>query len=214
MRSLAAILLTLTVLTPAFAKEAFREISTSFALESETSVRLDIPLAEVSVEGFEGDNIEVDFTATCRRPASQHCDEILAELGFESHRLRRQVRIDLVGYPKWGKGKVELEGTIRVPQAIEVEMEIGIGQLDLKELTGDLRVELGVGQVNAWLDESKVRSVTLDAGVGESELYGPDARVQGRRSMLVGSEIYWDEGSGKSRVFIEVGVGEISVWLE
>jgi hypothetical protein len=214
MRSLAAILLTLTVLAPAFAGEPFREISTSFSLESETSVRLDIPLAEVSVEGFKGNEIEVDFIATCRRPASGHCDEALAELGFESHRLRNQLRIDLVGYPKWGKGRVELEGTIRVPQELEVEMEVGVGELELKELTGDLRVELGVGQVNAWLDESKVRSVTLDAGVGESELYGTDTRVQGRRSMLVGSEIYWDEGAGKSRVFIEVGVGEISVWLE
>ncbi len=32
--------------------------------------------------------------------------------------------------------------------------------------------------------------------------------------MLVGSEVYWDEGKGEARVRADVGVGEITVSLE
>ena len=212
MRHTLLILAVMMVLPAAVFGGEVREIERSFAVEEQTTIRIDIPVAEVQIVGSSSDSVEAEFTATCHR--DHDCKEILAELDLESHGSRNTLRIDLVGYPKWGKGRVELEGVIRVPKNMEIEVEVGVGELEIKGLAGDLRVELGVGEINAWLDKTLTRSVTLDAGVGEVELYGAGTRLEGRRSMLVGSEVHWDEGPGDLRAFLEVGVGEISVWME
>ena len=212
MRYAALVVSLLLVLPTAGVGGEVREIAGSFPIEEQNAIRIDIPVAEVEVQGIPGRSVEVEFTATCKR--DHHCKEVLEDLAFESHGSRNTLRIDFVGYPKWGKGRVELEGIVRVPRNMEIEIELGVGELDIKELASDLRVELGVGEINAWVDKRQVRTITLDAGVGEAELYGAGTRVQGRRSMLVGSEVHWDEGQGEARVFLEVGVGEISVWMD
>lgn len=212
MRHLTLVLGFLVALSQAAAGGEVREINRSFTLEKQTSIRIDIPVAEVSVVGIDGRTVEAEFTATCKRESD--CDDVLKHLDFESHGSQRLLRVDFVGYPKWGKGRLELEGVVRVPKSVEVEIELGVGELEIKELENSVRVELGVGEINAWISRATTRSVTLDAGVGEVELYGTDRRVEGRRSMLVGSEVHWAEGPGKARVFLEVGVGEISVWME
>jgi hypothetical protein len=214
MRTTPLILLALGVLSVPLAAGDFeiRQIERTFDLEGRTALRLDLPVAELRVEGGKGSTVEVDLTATCKR--DHDCKSVLAGIDFESHASRTTLRLDLVGYPKWGKGRVEVEAQVRVPRDLDIEIEMGVGELELKGLAGDLRVELGVGEVNAWLPRAALRSVTLDAGVGESELYGADERIAGRRSMLVGSEVHWDEGQGTKRAFLEVGVGEVSVWLE
>jgi hypothetical protein len=199
MRYALLVLAFVLVLSGAAAGGEIREITRSFPVDEQSAIRLDT-------------SVEAEFTATCKR--DRDCEEVLGNLDFESHGSRNTLRIDLVGYPKWGKGRVELEGVVRVPRGMEIEVELGVGELEIKDLTGDLRVELGVGEINAWIDKDKTRAVTLDAGVGEVELYGAGTRLEGRRSMLVGSEVHWDEGPGQSRVFLEVGVGEISVWME
>lgn len=210
-RSLLA-LLAVTLLPCAVVAGELRDINQTFSIGEQTGVRIDIPVAELEVLGSNGDSIEIEFTASCKR--DHDCKDVLDQLEFETHGSRNTLRIDLVGYPKWGKGRVELEGSIRIPRRLEVEVELGVGELEIKELSGDLRAELGVGEINAWVDKGTVRTVTLDAGVGEVELYGAGTRLEGRRSMLVGSEAFWDEGPGEARIFLEVGVGEISVWME
>jgi hypothetical protein len=212
MRYALLVLAFVLVLSGAAAGGEIREITRSFPVDEQSAIRLDMPVAEVKVVGSSSTSVEAEFTATCKR--DRDCEEVLGNLDFESHGSRNTLRIDLVGYPKWGKGRVELEGVVRVPRGMEIEVELGVGELEIKDLTGDLRVELGVGEINAWIDKDKTRAVTLDAGVGEVELYGAGTRLEGRRSMLVGSEVHWDEGPGQSRVFLEVGVGEISVWME
>ena len=212
MRHSLLVLSLLVVLPSVVIGGELKEIYASFPIEEQNAIRIDIPVAEVDVIGTAGRTVEVEFTATCKR--DHHCEEVLENLDFESHGSRNTLRVDLVGYPKWGKGRVELEGVVRVPRDMEIEIELGVGDLEVKDLVADLRVELGVGEVNSWVDKKQTRSITLDAGVGEVELYGAGTRVEGRRSMLVGSEVHWDEGKGSARVFLEVGVGEISVWME
>ena len=81
-------------------------------------------------------------------------------------------------------------------------------------LDSDILADLGVGELTIRTAAALVRSVGLDAGVGEAKLLGAGTFVEGRRSMLVGSEVFWDEGGGDSRVRADVGVGEVTVYLE
>ncbi|MDH3744664.1 MAG: hypothetical protein OES47_06130 [Acidobacteriota bacterium] len=206
--SLVAVLIAL----PATADEE-REIAGSYEVESLEGVHLDFAVAELRIEGSDGNRIEVELVADCRMLASD-CEETLDALFLDDRRHGKSFYLELDGFPRWGKGKIDLEGTIRVPRGLDVDVELGVGELDIEGLSKDLHVELGVGEVNLWLTKSALRSVDLDAGVGEVELHGTDADQRARRSMLVGAEIHWAEGPGKSRVFVEVGVGEVTAWLD
>ncbi len=190
-----------------------RQIEATFPIDSVEGIHLDFAVAELKIEGTSGKQIEVELLADCRLETSD-CEKTLADLFLDHRRHGKSFYLELDGYPRWGKSKIDLDGTIRVPRKLEVDVELGVGELDIEGLARDLHVELGVGEVNLWLDKKTLRSIDLDAGVGEVELHGTDDTHKARRSMLVGAEIHWGEGSGESRVFVEVGVGEVSAWLD
>ena len=91
---------------------------------------------------------------------------------------------------------------------------MGVGELTIEGLEADVSADLGVGELTIRMNPAMVGSVSLDAGVGEAKLYGAGTAVKGRRSMLVGSEVFWDEGPGAARLRADVGVGEATVFLE
>ncbi len=61
------------------------------------------------------------------------------------------------------------------------------------------------------MDESHVRSVDLDAGLGEVRMDYEGGRLEA--SGLFDNVLRWDEGSGSSRLRLETGIGEIDVRL-
>lgn len=211
-----ALLLLLPLLLPGASSGAAdepRELRESYALESGQVVRIDLPVAELRLEGGEGNRVEVELTARCNW-GGRACREALQELRLEARSSARRLALEVAGHSTWSRVKLELEGTIVVPRGASTEVDLGVGAVEVQGVTGDLRVDVGVGDAKLWLSRGAVRTVTLDAGIGDVSIFGAETAVEGRRPMLVGSEIYWDEGDGSSRVVVDVGVGEVSVWLD
>ena len=103
---------------------------------------------------------------------------------------------------------------ISVPASLRLSIEMGVGELTVRGMEADLSLDLGVGELAIELSAGGVRSIELEAGVGETSLRTPGGRIEETRSHLVGSELEWREGKGASKVSAEVGVGQISVRLE
>jgi hypothetical protein len=59
-----------------------------------------------------------------------------------------------------------------------------------------------------------VRAVYLDAGIGESRIWGSNGRVDSSRPFLIGSEVEWEAGDGDSKIVVDIGIGEVSVHLD
>ncbi len=198
----------------AHAGERAKEIRRTFAVEEGRTVRLDLPVGEVRIEGADVAEVEAELRVTCRWGSDEDCERLLDQVDLESRTTSRRLVIELVSDSSWRKTKLEIEGDFRVPKRAALEVDMGVGELDISGMEADLLADLGVGELTIRMPAAKVRSVGLDAGVGEAELLGAGTRVEGRRSMLVGSEVYWDEGEGEARVRADVGVGEITVSLE
>ena len=200
--------------TTAHAGSKAREISQSFALEEGQALRLDVPVGEIRIEGAAGDKVEIELHVTCRWGSDEDCLRLLEKVELESRTTARRRIVEVVSDSGWHKTKLEIEGDVRIPRGAALEVDMGVGELSIAGVTGDVSADLGVGELSIRIPLASVRSVGLDAGVGEAKLLGAGAVVQGRRSMLVGSEVFWDEGEGKSRVRADVGVGEATVYLE
>ena len=61
------------------------------------------------------------------------------------------------------------------------------------------------------MDEAHVRSVSLDAGLGEVHLSYPGGKLEA--GGIFDNVLRWEEGSGAAKLRLEAGVGEIDVRL-
>ncbi len=212
MRTLATAILLSVFVSPA-ASASSRTISETFSLDGAETVRFELPVGEVRVETVPGREVTVDLELRCRWQGGD-CSKAVEAVRLERRASKRWLLLRVDDRPSWGKLKVEIEGRVLVPRDAAVEIEMGVGKLEVRGVSRDLQIDLGVGEVTVRAARKDFGPISLDVGVGEAELLGPGERVGGRRSLLVGSEIYSDLGEGASRLEVEVGVGEASVWLE
>ena len=65
-----------------------------------------------------------------------------------------------------------------------------------------------VGRVG-WSDGT----VWLDANFGDASLRLQDEGIEGRRPLLVGAEVFWDQGKGPCDLAVDLGAGDIMTRL-
>jgi hypothetical protein len=114
-------------------------------------------------------------------------------------------------FPKFPHN-MHLEGTLQVPKALAVHVEMGVGEVKIYDMEGELDVDLGVGEVQAHLPNENVRAVDIAVGVGDATLRRQGQTIASRG--FIGREVHWDDGGGHSRVRFQIGVGDGEVRLE
>ncbi|MDX1644531.1 MAG: hypothetical protein R3244_09270 [Thermoanaerobaculia bacterium] len=190
-----------------------RRIAEQFELSAEHEILLDVPLGEVRVVAGEPGRVEVEIVVLCGS-SSERCRERAEEVRLD-HRLRKHsLALDLRGYSNKLLNRPSVEVLLTMPAANALEVELGVGEIQIEDLAGDLEVELGVGEVDVFASEAVVGTVRLSVGVGEANLY-PRRRSQSDSGFLfLGNEVVWDEGPGTAYLVVDVGVGEVNVTLE
>jgi hypothetical protein len=214
MNRTAALSLALFALAAAASAGESRTIEGNASLGPDQEVRLDFPVGELEITGVEGDAWRIEVVGRCKR-ATSRCAEILQEISIEIRERGSALAVEVAPQSEWRSwDSLQIEARVTHPADRPLRVDMSVGELSIEGLRGDLEVDLGVGEVSVDLPVGAVKSVSLDAGIGETELLVPDGWVEGERSFLVGSECSWREGLGKARIHVEVGVGEAVVRLE
>ena len=200
---------------PALADDDVTVRTDAAALQAQGArlLTLEVPVGEVTVTAGDGDRVEARLAVRCDR-GSRRCREKAADIRLRPQRSGDELSMEVVGFPRSNSGKSpQADVEITVPRALAVRVEMGVGELEVRGVEGDVDVELGVGEVRVLVPESAVAEVTVDVGVGEANLR---PRLKGTRStrfLFLGNEIDWDGGVGRSSVSVELGVGEADVEL-
>jgi len=119
--------------------------------------------------------------------------------------------------------------TIEMPADLDFNLDLGVGDVDIRDLAGRLTAEIGVGDLTA---ERVSGDLDIEIGVGDATITGSvadygsvdgsggvgDARltVLGKKissSGFVGKSAEWT-GDGAHAIEISVGVGDAEVTLE
>jgi hypothetical protein len=190
--------------------EEVRSFHRSFDAHGIRALVMDIPVGEVEIEGSSSDRIEVDVTVECNWKKSR-CLQIAEELDLVARDWDDELTLDVEGMRKWRSIAVHLEVQISAPASMSLELDMGVGEVEISDFRGDVTVDLGVGEVEVQMDESHVRSVDLDTGLGEVRMDYHGGRLEA--SGLFDNVLRWDEGAGSSKLRLETGVGEIDVRL-
>jgi len=212
MKRLALSILWILATVSGVAADGLGELTRTFETEAGQKVRLQLPVADLRLEVADGNQVQADLLVSCRW--QQKCADILSEIELVSSSTAQRFVVELKGLSQWQSAKVEVEGTLIVPRSADLELDIGVGDVKVHGVVNDLRIDMGVGKVKIWQPVASVKDVSLEVKVGEATLFGVAEGVSDRRSFLVGSEVFWDQGQGEARIEVDVDVGEVTLWLE
>jgi hypothetical protein len=193
---------------------AVEEEHRAYPLDGARLLSVEAPVGKLTIHAVDIDHIEAHLDVLCDED-SRRCRERAKNIRLRSDRDGDDLELEVAGYPRGNSGRnpprAYLE--LRVPRSLAVRLELGVGEIEVRGMHGDLDAELGVGEVNVFVPEAAVRNVGIDVGVGEAELSPRPSGTRSSRFLFLGNEVDWQEGSGAADVNVEVGVGEAHVKL-
>jgi len=205
---LAAALIAAAAVTPARADET-RTVSGVFTTAGADHMSIEFPSGTLTLVAGEGDSIVAVMKAHCRHG---DCMPRIEQVRLVSEREGSVVHLALQGYPKWNHHGLEISLRLEIPRRLAVDVDMGAGDLAVRGLQQDVALRLGAGDVVLQLPESAVRSVRAHVGLGDATLHGHRGNVDG--SGFLGKTLRWTDGTGASRVRVDLGVGDVSVSLD
>lgn len=205
----------LSLVLPALALAASTEIPidhVTLPASKSRTVHLKFPVGDLRVEATEGSEVELEITARCKGWGRDDCEDRARRIHVETDDSGGRLDFVVEGYPKFHSGDFNLRGVLRVPARMDLDLDMGVGDLRVADVQGDMRVELGVGNADIRTSSTAVRSVDVQAGVGDADVIARGSRT--RRHGFVGATASWDEGRGRSEVTLHVGVGDATVRVD
>jgi hypothetical protein len=184
----------------------------TFPIAAHQRVRLEFPVGELKVIPTDESRVRFDLRVRCRGRSDERCEELANRLVLDSDDEGSTLHLKLQKYPKWGNHGMTVMGELRVPRSLAVQIEMGVGELDIDGIEGDLDVELGVGEAAIRAPKAHAGRVSVETGIGDASIRGGGSDTESRG--FIGSHATWSAGSGRSAVRLHVGVGEGSVRLE
>jgi len=217
---LALTLAALAALTASAARAALLTTDPhTYTVTANHRIRLEFPVGELKVIPSDGSIVRFDLKVRCRGSSNERCEEMANRLVLDSDDSGGTLHLKLHKYPHWNNHGMTVIGELAVPRALAVDIEMGVGELDISGLEGDLDVDLGVGEADIRASRAQAGHVSVDTGIGDAEIRGggTDTRSRG----FIGSHAVWTgattQGTGRdghSAVRLHVGVGDATVRLE
>lgn len=199
---------------------AERTLTFSQPVQELEAVTVEVGAGDVTVTGCDCSEITAEVVVSGKR---WHLEEL--ELEAETH--DKALRLSLAPRKYAGK-KAGEDWTLKLPRHLNLSVEAGVGDVQVRGMTGALEVQVGVGDVvvaglssdlaaetgvgdvevrGSWAAVGRIR---LTTGVGSATVVTPEGRMRGHGLV---SESLVDKGPGKAKVSITTGVGDITLRL-
>jgi len=205
------VLLIAALASPALADRTVRTLDAVEPAAGIQKVHLEYSVGELTIEPSPDDKIHFTVKVRCKDD-SRKCEERAEELEIEARRVGSTLKLEIPKTSNWNTHKTTLRGLLQMPADIALKLEMGVGELTLSGLRDDVDVNLGVGEARLRLSEDHVRQVAVSSGVGDASLRVGKRHMAG--SGWLGHSVRWDDGPGRARVDVDLGVGETEVVLD
>jgi hypothetical protein len=209
MRTASVALLLIAFAAPASAAHKLEAGTKAYPLEGISKLLLDFSVGELSVEGDDGTDVRITVQVRCRRGSLEDCEDRASRVTIERTISDGRLKLKFEGIPKSDNHKMTVTALILVPRAVATRVEMGVGNLDVREMVGPLDLDLGVGELTARLEAEHYSDARVSSGVGDASIDAP-GHVDDHG--FIGRTVRWN-GKGSNNVAAHVGVGDASVRL-
>jgi hypothetical protein len=183
-----------------------------YTVTSKHRIRIEFPVGQLKVIPGDGSTVRFDIKVRCKGESDERCEELANRLILDSDDTGGTLHLKLHKFPHWNNHGMDVIGQLTVPRALAVDIEMGVGELDVDGMVGDLDVDLGVGDAAIHASRAQASHVSVDTGIGDAEIEGGGSGTRSRG--FIGSHAVWTDGVGHSAVHLHVGVGDATVRLD
>ena len=210
MRRLPLILTVLLVAGTAQAADNERTFDLDRPADGVARVVLEVGVGDVEVlaDGSGRITAHVEVSVDKGGRSSERARRRLEELRLESELEGDTLHLRITG--GGGGHRYGEDWTLRVPAAVALELELGVGDLRILDLAAAISVELGVGNVRIEGEHAAFGPIEGQCGVGDVSLRTPKDRTEGRG--FIGHSLD-ARGPGAAAIEVEVGVGDVDIRL-
>lgn len=178
-----------------------KRIHDSFNIPTDSTIYLDVSVGEIEITTHEGDELSLDV-----------------EVSEQDHHFFSSVDVDDAELDKDISGsnvhlRVELDDTqqkwrLNVPKSAHLNINLGVGEIDIDDVSRNIDLELGVGEADIRLEDNNYASIELESGVGSTDIRG--FKNSKNHQAMVSEDASW-HGDGQYTINAEVGVGDLDV---
>lgn len=196
-----AIATTTLVSNSALAKSSIT-IDDEFKVDPNSHIEIEVPVGEIELITTDSDLVTVKIRV------KENDNSWFSSVDLDDIKLEKRVENGRV-YLTIDEDKTNQFWQITVPRTADLEVELGVGEAKLDDISRNLELKVGVGEANVDLvDADNYAFIQVESGVGEADIDGVKNVHHDRH--MVGGQTEWI-GEGKYQVEVEVGVGEAEV---
>lgn len=177
-----------------------------------TGVTITAGVGEVEVVGDNGNTVRVRVEIKRKHMGwfgSKRSDDEIERLAIESSVSTGDLTLRLKPEKSDDHDFVE-NWTVYVPTAFSAQVKLGVGDATVLDVTGDVKAELGVGDVKIEGLHASFGNVRASCGVGDASLRTPAGHEEGEGFIAHSLSA---TGPGKAEIRAEVGVGDVTIRL-
>jgi hypothetical protein len=175
------------------------------------SVDFNFGAGSVKIEGTAGSVVRLRVEARCDDESDSRCERVLERLRIETRVESGRLDLELHGLSNGHIHDLDLDATLEIPRTLALDLDMGAGEIEIDGLESAIDIDLGAGEATIRVPERAVRSVELAVGIGEATLVRNGRRHEYVR--VLASPVKWEEGTGRSRIDVSLGVGQAEVTL-
>jgi hypothetical protein len=198
---------------PADASETLRSLDATWQVRGARQVEVRFPVGELTLVGTDGDaivaHLNVEGSDDPNKHAYDNADRVKLVLDRSGDHLK--LHIDGWRMGMWNGHNV-VEGRIEIPRALALEVDMRIGELEVRGFEGPQSVKLGIGEANLSCDPAIVGRLDVDLTIGEGNVI-ENGRAR-EWANVFGGGYRWDGVKGGPAVRLSLGMGEANVSLE
>lgn len=167
-------------------------------------LRIEMSVGEMDIEIYDGDVIELDIQLEANRNWWSFRRGDVDDIELEQRPSGDTLYIGI------DRDNIEQTWRARIPAALALRIEVGVGDVEVEGLNNDLNLDVGVGAARVEVSTENYHTVAATAGVGDAVIRGFSDNANNERRTFVGADAYY-VGEGEYEVRIEVGVGDAQV---
>jgi|GEM_PF-1718933 len=187
------------------AAETAKSLSQTYAYDGQ-QVRLDMDIGSAKFIATDEQEIRVEVVVT---PSESHWFSLWNSLDIDDVELNVIEASKEIELKLSEQDDVKQEWVVYLPRQAAVNLNVGVGQVEVSNMENSIDIDLGVGHAEVR-HEILYRSVSLESGVGEVsvDLQGQPVAVSRN---FVRQTYHKEEQTGFGQLNVNVGVGQIEV---
>ncbi|MCW8329421.1 hypothetical protein MD588_11440 [Photobacterium sp. SDRW27] len=165
---------------------------------------LDVPTGMIDINVVDGEVVRYQVDVE-----DKSNNWFLFATDLESLVLTEQI-IDQVLYLNIDEKGVTQKWTLEVPRDLALQLNIGVGSIDLDSFSQSLSADIGVGSAWVGIASADYHHVRAAVGVGEIQAQGFEQGSLQQERVIVSDQLTYN-GTGTHNIDIKIGVGDVNL---